>query len=60
MSSKRSEIEKRLAEFLSERPSLAETKLVPEVQEKLVSCLLDGSVYSSFCSLAHLQELKEK
>ena len=53
------EIGTRLKKFLEANPNL-EKKLTRELQKNLVTCLLDGTVYSIVDSLKDLQFIREK
>lgn len=59
MSDLETTIAERLGAFLEKNKVLTRENLPIEMEQKLVKCLLDGSVFSVVNSLAHLQDLKE-
>jgi hypothetical protein len=59
MSDLETTIAERLSAFLEKNKVLTRKNLPIEMEQKLVKCLLDGSVFSVVNSLAHLQDLKE-
>ncbi|CAD5228408.1 unnamed protein product [Bursaphelenchus okinawaensis] len=54
----KSEITERLDKFV-QNGEIDKQKLTKNVRDRLVDCLLDGTVYGVVSSLEHLQELKE-
>ncbi|CAD5235412.1 unnamed protein product [Bursaphelenchus xylophilus] len=52
------EIGQKLEKFI-ENGGIEKEKLAGNVKERLVDCLLDGTVYGVVSSLEHLQELRE-